>query len=227
MATARHELPVEHLVDTPLGPGRVVQNRARRPYATLVLGHGAQGGVQTRDLATLAQTLPSAGITVVRVEQPWRVAGKQVAPTPATLDRGWLAIIKQIQVRGVLVVGGRSAGARVACRTATEAGASAVVAIAFPLHPPGRPERSRAEELLTVGLPALVVQGERDAFGRPAELPPGSYRLHVVRDADHGLAVSKRGPVTQEEALTALTEAVTAFVREIGARKRPGGNVVR
>jgi uncharacterized protein len=227
MAKARPIRPAQHLVDTPLGPGRLIEDPARNPYATLVLGHGAHGGVQTRDLAAVAGTLPSAGITVVRVEQPWHVAGKKVAPAPATLDRGWLAIIEQIEIRGALVVGGRSAGARVACRTADQIGARAVVAIAFPLHPPGRPERSRADELLEVGLPVLVAQGERDPFGRPSELPPGPYRLHVVPDADHGLAVTRRGVVSQAEVLTGLAEAVAEFVRENSPRKRSAGNVVR
>jgi uncharacterized protein len=210
--------PVERLVDTPLGPSRVVENRATRPYATLVLGHGAHGGVETRDLIALAENLPREGITVIRIEQPWRVAGKTVAPAAPTLDRGWIAVAQQLRIRGTFVVGGRSAGARVACRTAASLAADAVLAIAFPLHPPGKPERSRADELLTVGMPALVVQGERDAFGRPGELPPGPYRLHVVPDADHGLAVLKRGPVSQDDALRGLISAVRDFVGEIAGR---------
>jgi uncharacterized protein len=219
--------PVERLVDTPLGPGRVVENRATRPYATLVLGHGAHGGVQTRDLMALAENLPGEGITVIRIEQPWRVAGKTVALAAATLDRGWTAVVQQLRIRGAFVVGGRSAGARVACRTAANLAADAVLAVAFPLHPPGKPERSRADELLALGLPALVVQGDRDPFGRPEELPPGPYRLHVVPGADHGLAVLKRAPVSQDDALRGVVNVVQDFIEKIARRSRRNGNVRR
>jgi predicted alpha/beta-hydrolase family hydrolase len=120
-----------------------------------------------------------AGWEVVLVEQPWRVAGKRVAPAPARLDVGWLAVMERLAglsspgSAGPLVVGGRSAGARVACRTAAEVGARAVCCLAFPLHPPGRPERSRANELAApgaAGIDVLVVQGERDPFGGPADI---------------------------------------------------------
>ena len=115
---------------------------------TLVLGHGAGGGIEARDLVALAKALPERGVTVVRVEQPWRVAGRKVAGPPATLDRAWLAVLEALAVAGPLVVGGRSAGARVACRTAAQVGAAGCLALAFPLHPPGRPEKSRLDELL-------------------------------------------------------------------------------
>jgi predicted alpha/beta-hydrolase family hydrolase len=188
-----------------------------------VLGHGAHGGVETQDLVALAENLPADGITVIRVEQPWRVAGKTVAPAPATLDRGWLAVVEQLKIRGAFVLGGRSAGARVACRTADRLHADAVVAIAFPLHPPGRPDRSRADELLAVG-PTLVIQGERDPFGRPEELPAGLRRLHVVPGGDHGLAVPKRSSMSQADVLRDVTNAVREFIEEIAGRRRPGGN---
>jgi predicted alpha/beta-hydrolase family hydrolase len=111
---------------------------------------------------------------VVRVEQPWRVAGKRIAAAPPTLDEGWRAVLHALRADGVLsgplVLGGRSAGARVACRTAAEHGAAGVLALAFPLHPPGKPEKSRAAELTAVPVPLVVVQGETDAFGGPAEV---------------------------------------------------------
>ena len=199
------------VVPTPYGDGRIVRDRSKHPMATLLLGHGAGGGVESADLAALARALPRQGISVVRVEQPWRVAGRRVAPRPEVLDACFVAAANKMRVRTPLVVGGRSAGARSAARTARELGASGLVALAFPLHPPGRPERSRLDELSAVSVPTLVVQGERDAFGRPEEFPP-DVELTVVPGADHGFAVPRRGPVSAEEALAVVVEAVLEFV---------------
>jgi predicted alpha/beta-hydrolase family hydrolase len=135
-----------------------------------VLGHGAGGGVEAGDLRQAVAAARALGWTTVRVEQPYRVAGRRVSPAPARLDEGWLAVLAALEPHGPVVVGGRSAGARVACRTALRAGARAVLCLAFPLHPPGRPDRSRAPELAGAGVPAVVVQGERDPFGGPADL---------------------------------------------------------
>jgi hypothetical protein len=192
-----------------------VSVRAARGEARgwFLAGHGAGGGIEARDLASLAEALPSRGVTVALVEQPWRVAGKKLAPAPKRLDEGWLPVVAALRKRmkGLpFVVGGRSAGARVACRTAVDSGAAGVVALAFPLHPPGKPQTSRAPELLGAGVPTLVVQGERDPFGAPAEFPglPDGYRLTPVPFADHGFAVAKSAPVGQEETLALITEAV-------------------
>ena len=175
------------------GDARLVRDRSRHPVATLLLGHGAGGGVDARDLAALAAALPRNGISVVRVEQPWRVAGKKVAPRPEVLDECFVAAADKLRVRTPLVVGGRSAGARSAARTARELGASGYVALAFPLHPPGRPERSRLEELEAVTVPTLVVQGERDPFGTSRGVParPGADRR--ARRATTASGCPKRG----------------------------------
>jgi uncharacterized protein len=159
-------------VGTPLGTARVlVDGGSADPPGTLVLGHGAGGGVEAPDLVAVAQAAAAAGWRAVRVEQPWRVAGRRIATAPPSLDLAWTAVLGHLRDDGVLagplVLGGRSAGARVACRTATALGAAGVVALAFPLHPPGRPEKSRAHELTGAGVPVLVVQGETDAFGGP------------------------------------------------------------
>ena len=155
------------LVPTPHGDARLVRDRSRHPIATLLLAHGAGGGIESADLAALASALPRNGVSVVRVEQPWRVAGKKVAPRPQVLDECFVAAADRLRVRTPLIVGGRSAGARSAARTARQLGASGYVALAFPLHPPGRPEKSRLAELEAVTVPTLVVQGERDPFGTP------------------------------------------------------------
>ena len=123
-------------------------------------------------------------------EQPWRVAGGKVASPPPTLDVGFAAARRTLRTRTPLVVGGRSAGARSAARTATALGAAGCLALAFPLHPPGRPEKSRLEELVGAGVPTLVVQGENDAFGRPDEFP-ADVDLAVVPAADHGFATAE------------------------------------
>ncbi|MFC6705659.1 alpha/beta family hydrolase [Flexivirga alba] len=144
---------------------------------SVVLSHGAGGGIDAADLVALRK-LVDDGWTYVRVEQPWRVAGKKIATPPKTLDAAWIPILANLMtgrwaLPRPLVVGGRSAGARVACRTATGVGADAVLALSFPLHPPNNPDRSRAFEaqlVLDAGLPLAVIQGERDPFGGPADV---------------------------------------------------------
>jgi uncharacterized protein len=157
------------------------------PAAALVLGHGAGGGVESPDLVGASNAARSAGLTVALVEQPYRVAGRR-SPAPANqLDAAWVSVIEQLELHGPTIVGGRSAGARVACRTADQVGAVAVFCLAFPVHPPGRPEKSRLAELDAVTVPTLVVQGERDPFGMP---PPGPNRTVVPIPGTHSLRSS-------------------------------------
>ncbi|MFG2852837.1 alpha/beta family hydrolase [Streptomyces mirabilis] len=204
-------------VETDAGPARVTWHRAKKPRLVLAVSHGAGGGVEARDLQALAAVLPGHGVSVALVEQPWRVAGKKVAPAPKTLDVGWRGLWPTVAKPGLPVVaGGRSAGARVACRTATELGATAVLALSFPLHPPGRPEKSRADELLGAGVPTLVVQGGNDPFGKPAEFPNGSHELIEVPYGDHGFAVPKRAPIDQDAALGIITEGVVRWIASLG-----------
>ncbi|HVK26937.1 MAG TPA: alpha/beta family hydrolase [Nocardioides sp.] len=209
----------ERLIPTAYGEGRLVMRRARRPVVTLLLSHGAGGGIEARDLGALAAGLPGQGVNVALFEQPWRRAGRKVASPPATLDVGLRAAADALRVRTPLVVGGRSAGARSAARSARELGARGCLALSFPLHPPGKPERSRLDELAGAGVPTLVVQGERDPFGRPEEFPdplPGRTDLAVVPGADHGLAVPKRGPVTEDEAMAIVVESTLEWIiREV------------
>ncbi|MFF5437354.1 alpha/beta family hydrolase [Streptomyces achromogenes] len=204
-------------VGTEAGDARITWHPAAKARLVLAVSHGAGGGIDARDLRALAGALPAHGVTVALVEQPWRVAGKKVAPAPKTLDTGWRGVWPALTRPGLPVIsGGRSAGARVACRTAAGLGAHAVLALSFPLHPPGKPEKSRAEELLGAGVPTLVVQGGNDPFGRPAEFPAGDFDLAEVPGADHGLAVPKRGEITQERALEIVTGAVRQWVASLG-----------
>ncbi|MFE6892848.1 alpha/beta family hydrolase [Streptomyces sp. NPDC057694] len=209
--------PEIETVSTRTGDARVTWYPAAHPNLVLAASHGAGGGIEARDLQALATTLPTHGVTVALVEQPWRVAGKKVAPAPKTLDAGWRDLWPALRAPGLPVIAsGRSAGARVACRTAAELGATAVLALSFPLHPPGKPEKSRAEELLGAGLPTLVVQGGNDPFGKPAEFPDSPlYELVEVPYGDHGFAVPKRAPVSQDEALVTITDAVVAWTRSL------------
>ena len=177
-------------IHTRVGMARAHLWRSPRPHGSLVLGHGAGGSSWSADLLALT-SFADHGWQVVLVEQPWRVAGRRVATPPAQLDVAWLAVMEKLTSgRGALprplVVGGRSSGARVACRTAEAVGADAVLALAFPLHPPGRPERSRAAEALLVtgaGTRLAVIQGELDPFGSPDEvrsaLGPGAEVVPV------------------------------------------------
>ncbi|MFD7711376.1 alpha/beta family hydrolase [Streptomyces sp. NPDC059785] len=211
-------------VDTDAGPARVTWYEAPRARLVLAVSHGAGGGIEARDLTALARELPARGVSVALVEQPWRVAGRKLAPAPKTLDAGWRGVWPAVAGRDLPVVaGGRSAGARVACRTARELGARAVLALSFPLHPPGRPEKSRAGELLGAGVPTLVVQGGNDPFGRPEEFPEefpgesaaGGHRLVTVPYGDHGFAVPKRAPLGQDEALRIITDAAGEWLASL------------
>lgn len=175
------------LVPTPRGAARLTTAEpSGAPVGTVVLGHGAGGLRWTADVTAARDIAVAGGWRVVLVDQPWRVEGRRVGPGPAGLDPAWLAALAAVPRCGPLVVGGRSAGARVACRTAGEVGATAVLALSFPLHPPGRPERSRAEEVAAPavhGVPVHLVQGRRDPFGTPEELravlPPGATLTEV------------------------------------------------
>jgi predicted alpha/beta-hydrolase family hydrolase len=208
-------MPPERLVPTPQGDARLVVRRAKRPVATLVLTHGAGGGIDAPDLVRLARTLPQQEISVTLVEMPWRLQGKRVAPRPELIDQSFLAVMNAMRMRTPLIVGGRSAGARSACRIARSVGAKGVLALSFPLHPPGRPESSRLAELLGARMPTLVVQGENDPFGTPAEFP-SHLDLAVVPAADHSLRVPKSAPISQDDALAVVLEATLEWiVREI------------
>jgi predicted alpha/beta-hydrolase family hydrolase len=197
-------------VPTAHGEARIHTDRSRFPVAALALGHGAGGGVDAPDLLALADELPRQGITVYRIEQPWRAAGGRIAPRPQTLDTVTVTCLNAMRVRKPLVLGGRSAGARVACRLAASMGAVGCLALAFPLQPPGG-RASREPELLNAGVPTFVVQGERDSFGGPADFPAG-IDLTAIPDADHSFAVPRRAALSQEEAYAVLVEAVVEWV---------------
>jgi len=206
----------EHTIETPYGPGRLVQRRAAHPVATLLLSHGAGGGIDGRDLQALARSLPSRGISVLLFEQPWKVAGKPLASPPKTLDAGLRAVADHLRVRTPLIVGGRSAGARSACRQAKELGAVGCLALAFPLHPPGKPERSRLDELAGTRLPTLVVQGEKDPFGKPEEFPSlPRTELSPVAYADHGFKLPVRLRDGEIEMLAGIVDRVEEWTRRL------------
>ena len=202
-------------VETPYGEGRLALHTAADPAATLVLSHGAGNGIEARDLVALADALPAQGFTVALFEQPWRVAGRKIATAPPTLDVGLRAAVDRLAPGPPFVVGGRSAGARSAARCALGLGAAGCLALAFPLHPPGRPEKSRLDELTGSGVPTLVIQGERDPMGTPEEFPEG-VDLAVVPAADHGLKVPRSGPLDQVGALDLVVESTLEWlVREV------------
>ena len=179
-------------MESPSGTARVYLSAAGSARAGLVLGHGAGGGVQAPDLVAASEAALSERVSVALVEQPYRVAGRR-SPAPARqLDASWVAVVARLRERELhglpLLIGGRSLGARVACRTAAVTEAVAVLCLAFPVQPPRRsasgPAPSRLPELDAVAVPTLVVQGVRDPFGMP---PANDRRAVVAVDGDHSL----------------------------------------
>ena len=175
-------------VATPHGPAKAYVHAADEPRGILVLGHGAGGGIGSPDLVAVRDVALEEHVSVALVEQPYRVAGRR-SPAPARqLDACWTAVVDHLREGKLaelpLVVGGRSSGARGACRTTEATRAAAVLCLAFPVHPPGRPEASRLDELDAVKVPVLVVQGDRDPFGMP---PPADGRAVVSVRGDHSL----------------------------------------
>jgi uncharacterized protein len=213
-------------IQTPVGMARAHLWRPPEPCGALVLGHGAGGSSWSGDLLALT-SLTAHGWLVALVEQPWRVAGRKVATAPAQLDVAWLAVMTALTSRPAglarpWVVGGRSSGARVACRTAGALRADGVLALAFPLHPPGRPEKSRAGEAQLVtdaGTPLMVIQGESDPFGSPQEvrraLGPGAQVI-----AASGAHSFSKAPV---DVLAAATTFLSELAVGAGGPGLPGG----
>jgi predicted alpha/beta-hydrolase family hydrolase len=191
-------------IATPPGPARAHLRHAIRPRAALLIGHGAGGSIDAPDLLAAADAALAAGVSVARIEQPYRVAGRRSAPPAPKLDEAWLAVHAALSTSAVapfaglpLLSGGRSSGARVACRTATATGVIGVLCLAFPLHPPQRKtdaeRKTRLPELEAVPVPVLIVQGDSDPFG----LPPASPTRTVVTVAgNHSLkaGVAEVGP---------------------------------
>ena len=179
-------------LDTPHGLARAHLHEADAPVAALVLGHGAGGSVDAPDLVAATDAAVSVGVSVALVEQPYRVAGRRSAAPAQQLDVAWVSVVGALRAApfdGLPVVcGGRSSGARVACRTVEDVGAAAILCLAFPLHPPKRrpsdQRKTRLPELEAAGVPVLVVQGERDRFGIP---PAGPQRTVVTVRGDHAL----------------------------------------
>ena len=211
------DTPVSAEVMTPSGPAHVVRHgSAAGGRGLLVLGHGAGGGQGSAapDLRAATDAAVSLGWAVDLVEQPWRVAGRRVAEAPPRLDAAWAAVVAELGPHPPrpLVLGGRSAGARVACRTAAALGADAVLALAFPLTSPRG--RSREAELWSPDLPRLVVQGERDPFGVPS--PSDGVRVHVVAGADHAFGVRRRDGRTADDVAAELRHVVAGWLAAVG-----------
>jgi len=186
------DVNIENVIAIPSAPPPGMANAMKLgPVAALALGHGAGGGVSAPDLSAATRAANSLHVTVALIEQPYRVAGRRSPAAAAQLDASWIAVLAQLgrsALNGLpLIAGGRSAGARVACRTADTVGAVAVLCLAFPVHPPGRaedPSKSRLGELDAVEVPVLVVQGDRDPFGMP---PPAPNRTVASGRGDHAL----------------------------------------
>lgn len=221
-------------IDTPSGLARAHVHPVPhgRPRASLVLGHGVGRGVDSPDLVAVADALPDDGIEVVLVEQPWRVAGRRLGGAASTLDHAWVACLRDLRSRGIgtrrLVVGGRSTGARVACRTVADVDPAALLLLAFPVHPARRqavtgPVPSRLPELVEAAreVPTVVVQGTRDSLGSPGEIAVGlaeaevTARVVPIPAADHSFHVPARAQTTTEEALGLVVRAARSTALRI------------
>jgi uncharacterized protein len=203
-------------IDTPSGPARAKVHGAIKSPGAVVLGHGAGGGIEAPDLAAASDAALSQDFTVALVEQPYRVAGRRSPASAKRLDAAWIAVIEHLMTNELkdlpLIVGGRSLGARVACRTVERTGAIAILCLAFPLLPPRRgdkPPQSRLPELDAVSVPVLVVQGESDRFGMP---PEGPDRKVVEVPGDHGLKADT------EAVAAAVGDWLPAVVRRAAPR---------
>jgi uncharacterized protein len=186
-------------ISTEAGPAEVAVDEVSKPAFLMVMTHGAGGNPDTRDVLAATGAAAGLGATVALVLQPYRVRGARAPGSPDRQDAAWLEIVAELRRRYPdipLVQGGRSNGARVACRTAAAAGARAVVALAFPLHPPGRPDSSRAGELRQAGTDVLVINGERDPFGIPDS--SDAARVVVLPGETHTLS---RHPAAVGEAV--------------------------
>ena len=193
-------------IETPQGTARARLRHPGGANGLVALGHGAGGGVEAPDLVRAEDEARKLGFTTALIEQPYRVAGRKAPPAAPKADEAWVAVIADLRERcgdpERLVVGGRSFGARVACRTAADVGAAAVLCLAFPEHPPGKPEKSRQPELDAVEVPVLVVQGKNDPFGMPAG---GAGKEIIAVAGNHNL----------KSDLDAMGEAVSAWLRAI------------
>jgi predicted alpha/beta-hydrolase family hydrolase len=202
-------------IETPSGPAHAYLHPASQPKGAVVLGHGAGGGVEAADLVAATEAALEERLSVALVEQPYRVAGRRSPAGAKQLDAAWIAVLEHLRANRLaelpVIVGGRSLGARVACRTVEQTGAVAVLCLAFPLLPPRRgevPPQSRLPELEAVKLPVLVVQGESDRFGMP---PPGPKREVVTVPGDHGLKADT----------AAVTEAVGGWLATLPLATAP------
>ena len=210
--------------------GRLHISPATSPRAVLLLGHGASGKIDGADLLALSAALPSERVTVLRHEQAWKVAGRPMRARPDQLDPGWQLAVRHVAEKWPdvpLFVGGHSAGARCACRGSANPDLprqAAVLALSFPLHPLGKPDRSRVEELAGVPVPVTVVQGERDPFGGSNELvaalPTGWFdapqrRLVTLESAGHDLVPLKR-VMSREAAMRVVVDAALDLVSALG-----------
>jgi uncharacterized protein len=187
----------------------VDRRAAGEPAFLLVLTHGAGGNPDSPDLLAVAGAALGLGGTVARVTQPYQVKGRRAPGSPDRQDAAWAEVIAALRAAAgaglPLIQGGRSNGARVACRTARAVGARAVIALAFPLHPPGRPGQSRAAELAAAGTDVLVLNGDRDPFG----IPQGSGKTRVVVLAGETHALSRHPGETGRAAGSWLRELLT------------------
>lgn len=200
-----------------------------RALATLILAHGAGAPQSSTFMVAFAEALARRGCHAVTFNFPYTEQGRRMPDRAPTLEACFRDVIAAIRARpdlaaGPLVIGGKSMGGRMASHLAAQgvADLAGVVALGYPLHPPGRPEQLRAEHLARIRQPFLIVQGARDAFGTPEELRPAlaslgaTATLNVVEGGDHSFKVPKRGPITQEEVFERVQDEIARWIGQLG-----------
>ena len=196
-----------------------------RPVATLILAHGAGAPQSSAFMVDFARALAWRGCHAVTFNFPYTEQGRRLPDRAPALEACFRDVIATIRARpelaaGPLVIGGKSMGGRMATHLAAQGVAelAGVVALGYPLHPPGRPEQHRAQHLAQIRQPMLIVQGSRDTFGTPEELRPvlaplgARATLLVVEGGDHSFKVPKRGPITQEAVFARVQDEIAAWI---------------
>jgi predicted alpha/beta-hydrolase family hydrolase len=200
--------------------------------ATIILGHGAGAGQTSRFMVEFAEGVATRGCNAATFNFPYTEHGRKLPDPAEKLEACYKAVIEAVASRpGIegtgLIIGGKSMGGRIASQVAAAGshGVSGLVFLGYPLHPPGRQDKLRAEHLPRIGLPMLFVQGSRDTFGTPDELRPileglrPRPLLHVIADGDHSFKVPKKGPLSQEQVYSSVLDEVVRWSIEIAANR--------
>jgi predicted alpha/beta-hydrolase family hydrolase len=197
--------------------GELLTNQPRgAARATLVLATGAGGPMRSAFLKFFAEQLAESGIRVVRFEFPYMRARRRTPDPPEVLKGAWREVIEKLGSGPQLVIGGKSMGGRIASMVADECGVRGLVCLGYPFHPPNRPAQLRTAHLAGLRTPTLIMQGERDSFGTPADVAgytlSKSIRIEWIPDGDHSFKPQKKSGRTEQQNLALAVSLVSEFI---------------